>query len=73
MRRLLLGPAVLVLSGVVLTAQAPSSTDWPQWRGPNRDGISRETGLLQAWPKTGPPLVWTVTWKRSDVKARRIR
>jgi outer membrane protein assembly factor BamB len=59
MRRLLLGPAVLVLSGVVLTAQAPSSTDWPQWRGPNRDGISRETGLLQAWPKTGPPLVWS--------------
>lgn len=31
---------------------------WPQWRGPNRDGISRETGLLDAWPETGPPIVW---------------
>lgn len=28
--------------------------DWPQWRGPNRDGVSAETGLLQAWPDGGP-------------------
>lgn len=33
--------------------------DWPQWRGPNRDGVSSETGLLKKWPKDGPPLVWT--------------
>ncbi|HSF15729.1 MAG TPA: PQQ-binding-like beta-propeller repeat protein [Vicinamibacteria bacterium] len=33
--------------------------DWPQWRGPNRDGLSRETGLVSAWPQAGPPLVWT--------------
>jgi outer membrane protein assembly factor BamB len=32
--------------------------DWPQWRGPNRDGISKETGLLKQWPTEGPPLVW---------------
>lgn len=32
--------------------------DWPQWRGPNRDGISAETGLLESWPAAGPPLVW---------------
>src|SRR5438067_522890 len=32
--------------------------DWPQWRGTNRDGISSETGLLDSWPKGGPPLVW---------------
>jgi outer membrane protein assembly factor BamB len=32
--------------------------DWPQWRGPNRDGLSRETGLLAAWPQTGPREVW---------------
>ena len=31
---------------------------WPQWRGPNRDGISHETGLLDAWPESGPPIVW---------------
>ncbi len=32
--------------------------DWPQWRGPNRDGRSAETGLLKAWPAGGPPLAW---------------
>ena len=32
--------------------------DWPQFRGPQRDGISRETGLLQRWPEGGPPLLW---------------
>lgn len=32
--------------------------DWPQWRGPQRNGISRETGLLQEWPKDGPKLAW---------------
>jgi outer membrane protein assembly factor BamB len=32
--------------------------EWPQWRGPNRDGISKETGLLKQWPAEGPPLVW---------------
>ena len=35
-----------------------SADDWQQWRGPNRDGISRETGLLQAWPSAGPERVW---------------
>jgi outer membrane protein assembly factor BamB len=31
---------------------------WPQWRGPRRDGVSTETGLLTRWPKQGPRLVW---------------
>src|SRR5947209_2196617 len=35
------------------------AADWPQWQGPERNGISRETGLLKEWPKDGPPLVWT--------------
>src|SRR5262249_975149 len=34
--------------------------DWPQWRGPNRDGLSRETGLLMEWPNEGPKLVWQI-------------
>ena len=38
--------------------QATSAEDWPQWRGPNRDGISKEKGLLQEWPTEGPTLVW---------------
>ena len=33
--------------------------DWPQWRGPNRDGISSETGLLTEWPEDGPKLLHT--------------
>ena len=37
---------------------AQTAGDWPQWRGPNRDGISKETGLLKQWPADGPPLVW---------------
>jgi outer membrane protein assembly factor BamB len=32
--------------------------DWPQWRGPGRDGISKEKDLLQQWPPDGPKLVW---------------
>ena len=32
---------------------------WPQWRGPRQDGISIETGLLNAWPRGGPAEVWS--------------
>lgn len=32
--------------------------DWPGWRGPSRDNLSRETGLLASWPKGGPTLLW---------------
>src|SRR5919107_4545233 len=42
-------------------AAAPPPLDWPQWRGPNRDGLSRETGLLKQWPESGPPLAWKAT------------
>jgi outer membrane protein assembly factor BamB len=34
--------------------------DWPQWRGPHRDGTSKETGLLQEWKPEGPALLWHV-------------
>lgn len=34
--------------------------DWSQWRGPNRDAKSSETGLLDKWPADGPPLAWKV-------------
>ena len=40
---------------------ALAGADWPQWRGPARDGVSPETGLLQRWPEGGPPLAWTTT------------
>src|SRR5258707_11102795 len=52
----------LVPSIVVLALNSPAATgDWPQWRGPNRDGISTETGLLKEWPVGGPPLAWKAT------------
>ena len=37
-----------------------AADDWPEFRGPNRDGISKETGLLKEWPAGGPMLVWKV-------------
>lgn len=36
------------------------ASDWPQWRGPDRNGKSAETGLLQEWPEGGPQLAWQV-------------
>lgn len=41
-----------------LAAGAALAADWPQFRGPNRDGISRETGLLKSWPQGGPKVLW---------------
>ena len=52
-RGLSCGPAVVVSNRAL--------DDWPQWRGPNRDGRSAETGLLKDWPAGGPPLAWRAT------------
>ncbi len=42
------------------TSVSPSSNgDWNQFRGPNRDNLSKERGLLAAWPDQGPPRAWT--------------
>ncbi|MGH9656912.1 MAG: PQQ-binding-like beta-propeller repeat protein, partial [Bryobacteraceae bacterium] len=48
----------VVICACTLTVLA---VDWPQWRGPRRDGISAETGLLKSWPADGPRLVWKTT------------
>jgi outer membrane protein assembly factor BamB len=50
---------LLVLCSTESAAQAGG--EWPQWRGPNRDGVSKETGLLKQWPESGPPLAWKAT------------
>jgi outer membrane protein assembly factor BamB len=54
--------AGVAFAAVVLSLPSTVSNraldDWPQWRGPNRDGISLEKGLLKAWPQGGPPLAW---------------
>jgi outer membrane protein assembly factor BamB len=44
----------------ICSAASAGSADWPQWRGPNHDGISTETGLLKDWPEGGPKLAWEV-------------
>jgi outer membrane protein assembly factor BamB len=56
MKHSYLGVALLAITNMVCTG----SDDWPQWRGPNHDGISTETGLLKDWPEGGPKLAWKV-------------
>jgi outer membrane protein assembly factor BamB len=50
----------LMVAAAVLSGAATGG-DWPQWRGPNRDGVSTETGLLKQWPAAGPPVAWTIS------------
>ena len=52
---------MVALTLVVAAAISVAAADWPQWRGPNRDGISQEKDLLQRWPQEGPKLVWKAT------------
>jgi outer membrane protein assembly factor BamB len=56
MLRTVTGFALTLVCAVTLSAN-----DWPQWRGPDRTGVSKETGLLQEWPKDGPKLRWKTT------------
>jgi outer membrane protein assembly factor BamB len=46
-------------AALVFVASLAPAADWPQWRGPRRDDVSTETGLLKSWPKDGPKLLWT--------------
>src|SRR4051794_21805982 len=46
---------------VLLTAGgAARADDWPQWLGPQRDGVWRESGILDAFPPGGPKVLWRV-------------
>ena len=51
-----LSVAVALLVSIVAIQAA---SDWPQWQGPDRTGVSKETGLLKQWPSSGPSVVWT--------------
>src|SRR5436190_23565406 len=46
---------------VLLSTNDLRADDYPQWRGPDRTGVSKEKGLLQQWPADGPKLVWKAT------------
>ncbi|HZT78946.1 MAG TPA: PQQ-binding-like beta-propeller repeat protein [Gemmataceae bacterium] len=63
-------PRVFPLAAVVLAAAAAlaapraerqPAAEWPQFRGPQRNNLSPDTGLLKEWPKDGPPLAWKAT------------
>jgi outer membrane protein assembly factor BamB len=56
---------------------ASPEPDWPQWRGPRRDGISDEKGLLHSWPDGGPKLLWKIDglgkgWSSPIIVGKRI-
>ena len=47
------------VAALILTfAAAATAADFPQWRGPKRDGVSPEKSLLKQWPEGGPKLLW---------------
>ncbi len=58
LRSFVLTTVAAVLLAVVALAAAPA--DWPQFRGPNRDNVSTEVGLLRAWPAGGPKVLWKI-------------
>jgi outer membrane protein assembly factor BamB len=49
----------LALLAAAVGGPLAAAADWPAFRGPNRDGLSAETGLLKEWPKDGPKQLWT--------------
>jgi outer membrane protein assembly factor BamB len=58
---MLLLAMVMALPGAAKAQLKASVGDWPGWMGPDRTGVSQETGLLKQWPKEGPKLMWKVT------------
>jgi outer membrane protein assembly factor BamB len=52
---------ILFIASCCFAPATVRAEDWPQWRGPNRDGKSADTGLLKNWPAEGPKLAWKAT------------
>src|SRR5881409_441074 len=52
--------SLMLVGALLLEASAARADDWPQWLGPKRDGIWRETGILQKFPSDGPKIRWRV-------------
>ncbi|MFM8392412.1 MAG: PQQ-binding-like beta-propeller repeat protein, partial [Acidobacteriota bacterium] len=57
----ILQPLLYVLIWIGLGTFPVVAQDWPQWRGPQRSGLSVETGLLKSWPAEGPPRSWSIS------------
>src|SRR5262245_2294773 len=64
-RLTLLGSLLVVVAGSSIPGRGAEvrldKAQWPQFRGPNRDDHSPDTGLLKKWPAGGPALVWKTT------------
>jgi outer membrane protein assembly factor BamB len=54
-------PLALLAGALALSTLHAAPGDWPCWRGPDRTGLSPETGLLKTWPAGGPRLLWKIT------------
>jgi len=50
----------IATSVALCVAAVLRADDWPQWRGPQRDGVWRETGILQSFPSDGLKILWRV-------------
>jgi outer membrane protein assembly factor BamB len=48
----------LLLAGLLMLPVGAAADDWPQWLGPKRDGVWRETGILEKFPEAGPKVLW---------------
>lgn len=55
-----MGRLTLACAVIAWSVALAGAADWPQFRGPSRDGISLETGLLRQWPAGGPKVAWMV-------------
>ncbi|MBI1762184.1 MAG: PQQ-like beta-propeller repeat protein [Acidobacteria bacterium] len=55
---LLLGALALV---PLTSGNTAAEAEWPQWRGPLRNGVSAETGFLKQWPASGPAVTWAIS------------
>src|SRR5262245_53208809 len=67
---------VFALAAALSLAASASASDWPQFLGPTRDGVSPETNLLSSWPKEGPKVLWKTNvgqgWSGPVVASNRV-
>lgn len=49
---------LLILAAAVLAGTCGRADDWPNWRGPTHNGISKESGWQNQWPEGGPKIAW---------------
>src|SRR5579872_2596013 len=51
---------LLCCFGLAMSIGLSKADDWPQWLGPKRDGVWRETGIIETFPTEDPKAVWRV-------------